>query len=115
MARQTAIGVAVVGTVLVVAYALLAGAQILVLNPLAAAPGRTLEEIHADLASANEVIFTPVVVGILAPGPAIALGILTATLYVTSLAALVAMVPIGALAVARAARSDRPFPLVLAD
>lgn len=40
--------VAVIGTVVVVAYALLAAVQILVLNPLAAVPGAELSRIYAS-------------------------------------------------------------------
>ena len=41
--------VASVGTALVVAYALVGSLQVLVWNPLAAVPGLTLPEIHAEL------------------------------------------------------------------
>jgi hypothetical protein len=44
---KRAASVGIVGVFLVVAYAGLGALQILVLNPLAAAPGLTLGEIHA--------------------------------------------------------------------
>lgn len=46
--------VVVIGFVLVAAYAALGALQILVLNPVAAAPGLTLVEIQAALAAADE-------------------------------------------------------------
>lgn len=46
--------IALVGTTLVVLYAAFAALQILVLNPLAAVPGRSLAEIQADMAAAGE-------------------------------------------------------------
>ena len=42
-----------IGTALVIAYAAWAAFQILVLNPLAAAPGAPLAEIHAEITSAQ--------------------------------------------------------------
>lgn len=60
--------VALVGTLAVVAFATLAAVQILVLNPLAAAPERTLPEIHAELARWDESLGTPWVLGLLAIG-----------------------------------------------
>ncbi|MEA5119359.1 MAG: hypothetical protein VB036_17320 [Propionicimonas sp.] len=59
---------AVAGTVLVVGYAALAGLQILVLNPLAAVPGRSLGQINADLAAQHDSLGMPVVVSILGLG-----------------------------------------------
>lgn len=52
--HRTAVVIAFVGTLLVVAYAGLAVVQIFVLNALAAAPGKTLGQIHADMAAAGE-------------------------------------------------------------
>ncbi|MCK9917050.1 MULTISPECIES: hypothetical protein [Microbacterium] len=52
--RSAAITVAVVGTVLVIAYAALAAVQVLVLNPLAAWPGSDLAAIRADVEAAGE-------------------------------------------------------------
>jgi hypothetical protein len=80
MAPRLAILLASGGTLLVAAYAALAIVQILVLNPLAAAPGRTIEQIRADMAEANEYILTPLVVGMLALGPLIAVTVLLLTI-----------------------------------
>lgn len=53
--RRQAVGVAAVGVVLVAAYALVMVLQILVWNPLAAAPaGLTLDEIYATMQAAEE-------------------------------------------------------------
>jgi hypothetical protein len=49
MPYRLRIVVALVGTVLVVAYAIVGSLQVLVWNPLAAVPGLTLSEIHAEL------------------------------------------------------------------
>ena len=51
--------VALVGTLAVLAYAALAGLQILVLNPLAAVPGRTLPQIEAEMARWGESLGAP--------------------------------------------------------
>ena len=66
--------IALLGTAAVVAYAVLAGTQILVLNPWAAAPGRSLAQIHADLHAAGESLGTPWVLAILGLGVALAVG-----------------------------------------
>ncbi len=63
---------AIVGTIAVFLYAALAAVQILVLNPLALAPGKPLSQIHTDLAQAGEAIGTPLVLAILGLGPALA-------------------------------------------
>lgn len=68
--------IAGVGTLAVLAYAMLAAVQILVLNPLAAAPGATLDQISQDLADAGEHISTGFVIGFLALGPALAIVVL---------------------------------------
>jgi hypothetical protein len=68
--------VAAVGTALVLGYATLALVQILYLNPLAAAPGRTLAEIHGDLAAANETLGAPMAFAIMGIGPVVAVVIL---------------------------------------
>lgn len=68
--------VAIVGTLAVIAFATLAALQILVLNPLAAAPGRTLPEIHAEMARWGESLGTPWVLGILLVGVALAVAML---------------------------------------
>ncbi|SFS17085.1 hypothetical protein SAMN04487846_3445 [Microbacterium sp. cf046] len=61
------------GTVLVTAYAALAALQILVLNPLAAAPGIDLNQIHADMAAVGESLNAPVAVGVLGLGIGLAI------------------------------------------
>lgn len=53
MPRHT-LWISIAGVLAVTVYAALAAVQILVLNPLAAAPGMTLEQIRAEMASANE-------------------------------------------------------------
>lgn len=65
--------VGVVGFLLVVAYATTAALQILVWNPLAAAPGESLDEIYAHLAAVGEDFSVPTVLGYLAIGPLLAL------------------------------------------
>ncbi|MBO9627155.1 MAG: hypothetical protein J7484_12370 [Microbacterium sp.] len=71
--RRPAILVSVVGVVAVALYAAMAAVQILVLNPLAAVPGRTLLEIRAGMSDAGERIDVGMVLGILAVGVVIAL------------------------------------------
>lgn len=75
--KAVVVAIASVGTVSVIAYAVLAGLQILVLNPLAAASGRSLEQIHADVAAAGESLGSPFAVSILSLGVALALLLLT--------------------------------------
>lgn len=65
--RQTT-WVALAGVAAVTLYAALAAVQILVLNPLAAAPGLTLDEIRARMSDAGEAIGQPMVFGILGTG-----------------------------------------------
>lgn len=45
---------AIIGTLIVVAYTAVAMLQIMVWNPLAAAPGRTVDQIAADIAAADQ-------------------------------------------------------------
>ncbi|MDQ2661852.1 MAG: hypothetical protein M3Y52_08260 [Actinomycetota bacterium] len=60
---KPAVLTAIAGVMLVAAYASLGALQILVLNPLAAAPGLTLARIHAELTAANESLTTvPVII-----------------------------------------------------
>lgn len=68
--------VAAVGTALVLGYAALAIVQTLYLNPLAAAPGRTLAQIHSDLSAANEGLGAPMVFAFLGIGPMFAIVVL---------------------------------------
>ena len=70
--------VATAGTLAVVAYAAVAMLQILVWNPLAAAPGLSLTEIHEAMSAAGEGVFAPGVIGFLLVGPLIAAFLLIA-------------------------------------
>lgn len=67
------VAVVLVGTSLVLAYATLAVVQILVLNPMAAAPGRTLSEIHRDLEAAGQSLSPVLAVGVSTLGVVLAL------------------------------------------
>ena len=51
---RSTLRVAMIGVVVVAAYAAWAAVQILVLNPLAAQPGRSLAEIYAEMAAVGE-------------------------------------------------------------
>lgn len=77
--RRSTVVVAAVGTALVLGYATLALVQILYLNPLAAAPDRTLAEIHRDLAVANESLSAPMAFAIMGIGPIFAVVVLGLT------------------------------------
>ncbi|KJQ55197.1 hypothetical protein [Microbacterium sp. SA39] len=66
--------ISIVGVVAVTAYAALAAVQILVLNPLAAVPGMTLEEIRAEMAAAGENLGSGEVFFVLGIGVALAIG-----------------------------------------
>ena len=61
--------VAALGTIAVIGYSVLAVAQILWLNPIAAMPGKGLREIGLDMASANESLGAPMVIGTMVIGP----------------------------------------------
>ncbi|NYE20409.1 hypothetical protein [Microbacterium immunditiarum] len=74
--RRLTIGIAISGTLLVTAYAVLAALQIIVLNPLAAVPSATLREIHAEMARMGESPGIPVTIGILGLGVLLAGGLL---------------------------------------
>ena len=74
-AARGRVAVALVGTSLVLAYATLAVVQILVLNPLAAAPGRTLSQVHRDLEAADQSLSPVFAVGIPALGVVLALAL----------------------------------------
>lgn len=67
--RRIARIVAIVGTLVLFAYAVVAAVQIAVLNPLAAVPGAGLEQIRADVAAAGESLGSWWV--LMAGGPAI--------------------------------------------
>jgi hypothetical protein len=74
MPRHT-LWISLAGVLAVTAYAALAAVQILILNPLAAAPGRTLEEIRAEMAGAGESLGGAVVFFVLGIGVALAIGV----------------------------------------
>ena len=74
MPRHT-LWISIAGALAVSAYAALAAVQILVLNPLAAAPGMTLEEIRAEMAAANESLGHQTVFFVLGIGVALAVGV----------------------------------------
>ncbi|MCW3494527.1 hypothetical protein [Microbacterium sp. SSM24] len=69
--------VSLFGTLAVAVYAGIAALQILVLNPLAARPGTTLSQIHADMAEMNEAPGTGMTLTILGLGVALAIILLT--------------------------------------
>lgn len=70
------LAIALVGTAAVAIYATVAALQIVVLNPLAGAPGLSLEQIHADMAAMNESPGTAGVLIFLGLGVTLALGVL---------------------------------------
>ena len=73
---RRAILIAIVGTLTVTAYAIFAAWHILVLNPLAALPGKTLEQIVAETEAANQPLGQAFTIGVLALGVLIALVLL---------------------------------------
>lgn len=74
--RTRPVAVAVIGLVVVTVYAAWAALQILVLNPLAAAPGRSLAQIHAEMDAAGQAVGIPPTLGVLAIGPLLAAAVL---------------------------------------
>lgn len=74
--------VAVIGVTAVTAYAGLAALQILVLNPLAAAPGSSLDAIYAEMDAAGETM--PVTMPLLMLGAGVAAAITVAVLSIRS-------------------------------
>lgn len=79
---------AVVGTVVVLGYALLALVQIFRLNPQAAVPGATLDQIRADMAAAGESVNTGVALVIMGIGPLVAVLLLVISLTRTDVSPL---------------------------
>lgn len=71
MPRRT-LWISIVGVLAVTVYAAWAALQILVLNPLAAVPGRTLDEIRAEMSAAGEVLLWEPVAFILGIGVVLA-------------------------------------------
>ncbi|WP_101848157.1 hypothetical protein [Zhihengliuella sp. ISTPL4] len=75
--------ISIAGVLAVTAYAALAAVQILVLNPLAAAPGGlSLDEVRAAMSNAGESLMPQAVLGILGAG--VCLGIGTAVVCVVT-------------------------------
>lgn len=79
MPRHT-LWVSIAGVIAVTAYAALAAVQILVLNPLAAAPGLTLDEIRAEMSDAGEGLGPEGVFLVLGIGVVMALGVALAAI-----------------------------------
>ena len=77
--HRLTISIAAMGTVVVWAYGALALVQIFVLNPLAAVPGQSLEQIQQEMAAAGESMTAPLVIGSMAAGPVAAACVLAAT------------------------------------
>lgn len=73
--RPATVWTSIAGAIVVTAYAALAATQILVLNPLAAAPGRSLDEIHVALSTAGESLMPGAVFFVLGIGVALAVGL----------------------------------------
>lgn len=73
--RRQTVWVALAGVAAVTLYAAFAAVQILVLNPLAAAPGLTLDEIHARMSDEGESLGPSMVLGILGAGVVLAIGV----------------------------------------
>lgn len=72
--------VAVAGTLVIAAYAVLAALEIFVLGPLEGAPGRDLAEIHADLVAAGESPMMPLPgMAILGGGALLAVAVIVVT------------------------------------
>lgn len=78
MQRQT-LWISIAGVLAVTAYAAFAAVQILVLNPLAAAPGRTLDEISFEMSAAGESLGYGQVFFILGIGVALAVAVAVAS------------------------------------
>jgi hypothetical protein len=79
-ARRWTVTVAIAGTVVVAMFAALGAVQVLVLNPLAAVPGATLDQIDTELAAAGESLGAPLVLLIMALGAVLAGALLVLTL-----------------------------------
>jgi len=81
-ARAATSRVAAIGLIAVTAYALLAAVQILVLNPLAAVPGASLDAIYAEMDAVGERM--PVTMPLLLLGVGVAAAIVVAVLSIRS-------------------------------
>ncbi|PKQ36133.1 MAG: hypothetical protein CVT61_02565 [Actinobacteria bacterium HGW-Actinobacteria-11] len=73
--QRRTLWISIVGVLAVLAYAVLAALQILVLNPLAAAPGLTLDEIRFAMAEAGENLGQGAVFSVLGIGVALAVAV----------------------------------------
>ncbi len=108
---RLALVVASVATMLVVAYAVLAAIQILVLNPLAAVPGKSLSRIRAELVASGESLGTPLVLLVMGLGIALAIVILVETARHPEISApAVALVYLALLAMGGPAHFFASFP-----
>ncbi|OFI36977.1 hypothetical protein BIU82_11205 [Arthrobacter sp. SW1] len=74
--NRRAVAAACVGVVVIAAYAVVGAMQILVWNPLAAVPGKSLDQIRNEMAAAGGSLGEPVVGGFVAIGIALALALL---------------------------------------
>jgi hypothetical protein len=81
MQRRT-LWISIVGVLAVLAYAAFAAVQILVLNPLAAAPGRTLDEIRFAMSEAGESLMPGQALLVLVLGIGVALAVVLAVVAV---------------------------------
>ena len=70
----------VVGVMVIAAYAVVGAMQILVWNPLAAVPGKSLQQIEAEMVAVGESLGEPVVYGFVVIGIGLALAVLGAAL-----------------------------------
>ncbi|WP_226531063.1 hypothetical protein [Microbacterium paraoxydans] len=77
--RRRTLWISLAGVAAVTAYAALAAVQILVLNPLAAAPGLTLDEIRLAMADAGESLGHGAVFSVLGIGVVLAVAVAVAS------------------------------------
>jgi hypothetical protein len=78
--RRRTIQAGLVGLFVVAGYAAVGALQVLVWNPLAAVPGATLGEIHAELAETNETLAAPLVLTWAVIGTLLAAAVLLAAM-----------------------------------
>ena len=98
---RSAVGLAALGMLLVVAYAAWAAFQILVLNPLAAVPGMSVGDVHAAMTAAEQwtgpaSVYAPLGVGVLLAVGMFLVVISTGTPAITTVAAYLALLVLGA-------------------
>ena len=75
-----AVAAGVIGVLVIAAYAIAGALQILIWNPLAAVPGKSLEQIRAEMAAVGESMGEPAVYGMAVIGTGLALTVLAAAL-----------------------------------